>query len=487
MPNTSEFCPLCQIRILAFALIANLGTINNPHLFSHSELARHRDLGLNKNQPDNNAEELEDNHDEEEVDVADSGQLGKDSPRLRAKCRSGSLFTSLRTPPRANPQNTSLANPQNTSLANQQSSQVLTASGSLTASRRQVVSCVNCNKEFHSSQEKMLHMCNQIVDSDSGPPSISLLAARSQSPSPEIELPSCKDDQHHTNQNMAWDHVVESGKRGKVQEDEGEILEGHSEVAGPSGCQGGQVNVSPADNSSEPFRVAAEKDSEKLELEMDIDPSVHCTRLRVRVPLGKDDQGRSLPLSVSANYTPVTTTTKQKPITDYFGGGKKSVQEEDVEDTLTKSGFEKVVERAKKKGFLAPSFASLEEKENRNSGRVQQKKCPWWKRMKDTNLAVDAFSYGSIPGVSNYLLSHFHYDHYMGMSRKWQGKILCSSITARLAMSKFKLPETHFLTIEPEEERVVDGVMITALDANHCPGSLMFVLRFDFSSFFTPP
>ena len=203
MPNTSEFCPLCQIRIFAFALIANLGTINNPHLFSHSELARHRDLGLNKNQPDNNAEELEDNHHDEEVDVADSGQLGKDSPRLRAKCQNGSLFTSLRTPPRANPQNTSLANPQNTSLANQQSSQVLTASGSLTASRRQVVSCVNCNTEFHSSQEKMLHVCNEIVASDDSPPSISLLAARSQSPSSEIELTPCKDDQHHTNQNMA--------------------------------------------------------------------------------------------------------------------------------------------------------------------------------------------------------------------------------------------------------------------------------------------
>lgn len=99
--------------------------------------------------------------------------------------------------------------------------------------------------------------------------------------------------------------------------------------------------------------------------------------------------------------------------------------------------------------------------------------------MKDTNLAVDAFSYGSIPGISNYLLSHFHYDHYMGMSRKWSGRILCSSITARLAMSKFKLSEKLFLTIEPEEERVLDGVLITALDANHCPGSLMFVLRFD--------
>ena len=85
---------------------------------------------------------------------------------------------------------------------------------------------------------------------------------------------------------------------------------------------------------------------------------------------------------------------------------------------MTISGFKQVVERAKKKGFLAPSYASLiNEKENNKGGRGKQQKCPWWKLMKDTNLAVDAFSYGSIAGVSNYLLSHFHYDHYVGLSR----------------------------------------------------------------------
>ena len=372
-------------------------------------------------------------------------------------------------------------NLRNTSLADQHSSNLLTVQPEpLKVARRQTISCGDCNKELQSSQEKMLHTCNQ--DSGSGPPSVSLLAARSPSPSPELSL--FKDavaDHPEVPLNLEGDHVEESVDRGKRYLDNGEILEGHSEVAGPSGIQGGQANMSPPSTPDpNPIRIAAEKDSEELELEMEIDPSVHCTKLRVRVPLGKDDEGKSLPLSVSANYTTLAAS-KQKSITDYFGGGKNSSKssQEKEEDTLTKSGFERVVERAKKKGFLAPSYSSLEEKENGGGGSGQQK-CPWWKLMKDTNLAVDAFSYGSIPGISNYLLSHFHYDHYMGMSRKWSGRILCSSITARLAMSKFKLSEKLFLTIEPEEERVVDGVMITALDANHCPGSLMFVLRFDY-------
>ena len=250
-------------------------------------------------------------------------------------------------------------------------------------------------------------------------------------------------------------------------------------MAGPSGVSGeGAVPITPPSSPPDPIRAIAEKDSEELQLELDIDPSVLCTKLRVRVPLGRDKDDNSLPLSISAAYTSAAGS-KQKSITDYFGGGKGSQQSKEVEeDSLTRSGFEKVVERAKKKGFLAPSYASLEEKENKGGNRRQQK-VPFYKLMKDTNLAVDAFNYGSIPGVSNYLLSHFHYDHYIGMSRKWTGRVVCSSATARLAMSKFKLPESLFLTIEPEEERVVDGVLVTALDANHCPGSLMFVLRFD--------
>ena len=373
-------------------------------------------------------------------------------------------------------------NLRNTSLADQHSSHLLTVQPEpLKVARRQTISCGDCNMELQSSQEKMLHTCNQ--DSGSGPPSVSLLAARSPSPSPELSL--FKDavaDHPEVPLNLEGDHVEESVDRGKRYLDNGEILEGHSEVAGPSGIQGGQANVSPPSTPDpNPIRIAAEKDSEEVELEMAISPSVHCTKLRVRVPLGKDDGGKSLPLSVSANYTTLPAS-KQKSITDYFGGGKNSSKssQEKEEDTLTKSGFERVIERAKKKGFLAPSYASLEEKENKG-GRRGQQRCPWWKLMKDTNLAVDAFSYGSIPGISNYLLSHFHYDHYVGMSRNWSGRILCSSITARLAMSKFKLAEKLFLTIEPEEERVVDGVMVTALDANHCPGSLMFVLRFDFA------
>nr|CAD7398112.1 unnamed protein product [Timema poppensis] len=105
------------------------------------------------------------------------------------------------------------------------------------------------------------------------------------------------------------------------------------------------------------------------------------------------------------------------------------------------------------------------------------KPCPLFKRIPDTLFVVDAFQYGIIPGVLAYFLTHFHSDHYGGLRKSFNQPIYCSSITAALVSLKLGVDKAYLNVIDVDETKTVCGVKVTALDANHCPGSLMFLFQ----------
>ncbi|KAF1807583.1 DNA repair metallo-beta-lactamase-domain-containing protein [Mucor lusitanicus] len=105
---------------------------------------------------------------------------------------------------------------------------------------------------------------------------------------------------------------------------------------------------------------------------------------------------------------------------------------------------------------------------------------PYYKRLAGTKMVVDAFTFGEIPDCEGYLLSHFHSDHYMGLSPNWiHGPIYCSEITARLVEQKLGVASDFIFPLPMNTPCTLPGtdqLTVTLMDANHCPGAVLFLV-----------
>lgn len=116
-------------------------------------------------------------------------------------------------------------------------------------------------------------------------------------------------------------------------------------------------------------------------------------------------------------------------------------------------------------------------------------------------VAVDAFCFKPHESIQQYFLTHFHSDHYGGISKRWcrertiNSKILyCSTITAKLLAIRFKVDPVFMFPMETNKRYMVysyneeidgglesagsdPGLYVLLIDANHCPGAVIFLFE----------
>ncbi|THH11324.1 hypothetical protein EW145_g729 [Phellinidium pouzarii] len=113
--------------------------------------------------------------------------------------------------------------------------------------------------------------------------------------------------------------------------------------------------------------------------------------------------------------------------------------------------------------------------------KTNRRKAPFYKVLQGMPISVDAFRYGNIPGVTAYFLTHAHSDHYTNLSSNWKnGPIYCSETTANLIIHMLSVDKkwVHPLPMNLcTEIPNTGGVKVTLIDANHCPGSCLFLFE----------
>ncbi|KAK9700226.1 hypothetical protein RND81_08G224900 [Saponaria officinalis] len=102
---------------------------------------------------------------------------------------------------------------------------------------------------------------------------------------------------------------------------------------------------------------------------------------------------------------------------------------------------------------------------------------PVSKLIPKTRFIIDGFRNAGDFSLS-YFLSHFHSDHYTGLTSTWsRGIVFCSDITGNLVVDILGVSPEFVVKLPINVTVIVDGCEVTLIDANHCPGAVQFLFN----------
>ena len=117
----------------------------------------------------------------------------------------------------------------------------------------------------------------------------------------------------------------------------------------------------------------------------------------------------------------------------------------------------------------------------RGGGGSTRTSAPCWIRPPGTRFIVDGFEWdlGRGGACETWFLTHFHADHHRGLTKTFdKGIIYGTKETLELVRMKIQVPALRLRALEIGVPARVDGVQVTFIDANHCPGAVMILFEF---------
>ncbi|XP_055858411.1 uncharacterized protein LOC129920917 isoform X1 [Episyrphus balteatus] len=95
-----------------------------------------------------------------------------------------------------------------------------------------------------------------------------------------------------------------------------------------------------------------------------------------------------------------------------------------------------------------------------------------------TTFCIDEFKHAKTENVTAVFLTHFHLDHLHRLKkRKFSKPIYLSRITATILRDVLPVNELMLKVMDLNNTITIDGVKVTALNANYCPGAIMLLFQ----------
>lgn len=103
---------------------------------------------------------------------------------------------------------------------------------------------------------------------------------------------------------------------------------------------------------------------------------------------------------------------------------------------------------------------------------------PFHRKVPNTTFVVDYY-HKKVTDLKCSFLTHFHSDHYYGLTKTYDSHIYCSETTGNLIYNFIGVDQKKIKKMKMSVIYKIEGISVICYESNHCPGAVGFVFAVD--------